>query len=771
MPKNCWCGNDKLEEYSEHYYRCDHCHTLVSKWDFSSSIYEVKDEKNDLYGEQYWSSFMTKEAGVDSLEALVDLYLRHRAIYWLKYFLQHQLPPANIAEIGGGLGQFAYLLQKTGFNITEFELSPYVCRFSQENLGVNSICQDFTKHVGIYDCVIAFDLIEHILNPIQFIQAISEKTTDTGGLFLQTPYYNDALTYEKMLQDMPEFPINLRKEQHIYIYSKSSIEILLHMAGFDHIVFSPAIYSGYDMFLWASKKPSLQNSKEQINSTIRKSKNGHLINALINTFDDKQLYCEKYLESEKDRIARYELLQVADRQLQLAERQQKSAEQQLQSAEQRLQSAEQRLQSAEQQLQKMQSMRYLIKHVLKWMYRKYVSGLTRKRRLPQSIGTFCIAIDVTPAHSDGSVGGAMEHAFLLIEGLSRMENTKVVVITNTANSAFVAGQGIAGIEIIEVGIERNKKENGVIRDVDDAKLLERHGVHVLLCPFSALTYRKRGIPSVSVVNDIQHVFYPEFFSEREAAHRNKFYEDIAANSNAVICISNYTKMTFCEQYAYPLQRATTIYISTDISSDKEIDQTVLDKFDLEENKFLLYPANFWEHKNHRLLLVAFSGYVHETGNHEIKLVLTGNTLDKDEYFKDVCRQLGIETQVVISGYVSSAELQTFSHAMKGLCFPSLFEGFGIPVAEAILNGKPIACSNTTSLGEISEGCAYGFNPAHIEDIKRGIRWLVEHETDAEQIAKYAERRKLFTKETILAQYLAVLQNAAGFDAEPKGSEG
>lgn len=79
--KQCYCGNQELTEYSPGYYRCGVCHTLVSRHGFSPDVSKVLSEEKDLYGSHYWEKTMVQEAGVQSIDALIDLYLSERAAY------------------------------------------------------------------------------------------------------------------------------------------------------------------------------------------------------------------------------------------------------------------------------------------------------------------------------------------------------------------------------------------------------------------------------------------------------------------------------------------------------------------------------------------------------------------------------------------------------------------------------------------------------------------------------------------------------------------
>ena len=305
--EKCWCGNTKLHEYSDDYYVCTNCNTLVSKSTFETSIYHVNDEKLDLYGENYWQKVMVKEAGVSSIEDIVDLYLQGRAIYWLKYIFKYIPLKGSVAEIGCGLGQMAYLMKMLGFAQTAFELSPAICKFIKEKLDVNVVCGDFAESEEQYDAILAFDLFEHILQPEEFLQGCARHLREGGVICFQTPCYDEKLSYEEMCQKKPRFKNLLVKDQHIYLYSRDSITAILQNHGFKQIIFEPAFFGDdYDMFFFASKSSIQQNSKEAIENFLNSANNGRLVKAMIALFDRNQELTQKYEIADRDRNDRLE---------------------------------------------------------------------------------------------------------------------------------------------------------------------------------------------------------------------------------------------------------------------------------------------------------------------------------------------------------------------------------------------------------------------------------------------------------------------------------
>lgn len=303
--EQCWCGNRELTEYSRAYYKCDKCHTLISKMEFQDSLEDVENEGSDLYGSNYWEIVMTKEAGKNTLGEVIDMYLSERVLYWLKYILKYIKLGSNIAEAGCGLGQLQYVLKRLGYRQLGFELSPEICSYVEEKLGVRMHCGPFEGENSSYDGVIALDLFEHLMDPLGFIEQCSECLKETGILCLQTPCYDSNLSFDEMKEVKGRFEHLLQEEQHIYLYSKDALMEILKKYGFKYVVFEPAYFGDdYDMFCFASKKEFVINTEEEINNFLDQEENGRLLKAMLVLASEKEELRKQFTEADKDRKER-----------------------------------------------------------------------------------------------------------------------------------------------------------------------------------------------------------------------------------------------------------------------------------------------------------------------------------------------------------------------------------------------------------------------------------------------------------------------------------
>lgn len=270
--------------------------------------------------------------------------------------------------------------------------------------------------------------------------------------------------------------------------------------------------------------------------------------------------------------------------------------------------------------------------------------------------------------------------------------------------------------------------------------------------------------SVVTIVDIQHEYFPEFFSSKELALRKKLYELSARNADHIIAISEFTKKTIIEKYGVPEEKITAVHLGYDDAAFRMIKGEAVEAFRKRHGlpeEFLFYPAATWPHKNHVNLLKALSVMKKEYG-FKGKLVLTGIKMGGHTELLDMVAGLGLKDLAVYLGYLTYEELPLLYNAATLMVFPSLFEGFGIPVIEAFGSGLPVACSNTTSLPEVAGGAAVLFDPNDPDDIAEKVMGLYDDKKRMAQLSeKGLERAKRFTWKKTAEKTLAVYAKAYG----------
>lgn len=271
-----------------------------------------------------------------------------------------------------------------------------------------------------------------------------------------------------------------------------------------------------------------------------------------------------------------------------------------------------------------------------------------------------------------------------------------------------------------------------------------------------------GFPGVLTINDLQHLHYPQFFSPEDWAHRERLYRESAKRAQHIICISEFTRQDVHRQYGIALDKMSTVWIIPSRNvwqplGDAAKGALLAGMQLMSTTPFFFFPAHGWPHKNHARLVEAFASIAAELPP-DVKLVMTGRPLPPDHPAALLMREQNLSKRVVHLGYRSPLEVRALFQACQALVFPSLFEGFGMPVAEAVIAGKPVLCSNVTALPELVGEAALMFDPNSVEDIAQSLLAVATQPGLRLALASAAVRRRpLFTAQRSAAQTIAIYQ--------------
>ena len=251
-------------------------------------------------------------------------------------------------------------------------------------------------------------------------------------------------------------------------------------------------------------------------------------------------------------------------------------------------------------------------------------------------------------------------------------------------------------------------------------------------------------PGVLTIQDLQHLRHPEFFSPADREDRDRLYGASLARARHVICSSEFTRRDVHERYRVPLDKLTTIWNIPMSSIWEELPperrRGLVAAMGI-EGPFLLYPAHPWLHKNHDRLLQAWQAAGSRLPS-EVALVMTGPPFPAGH---PAIARLARAPRALHLGYRSRLEMHALFQECMALVFPSLYEGFGMPVAEALIAGKPVACSNVTSLPEVAGDAAVTFDPNDIDEIAARIVDLATRPELRKALSRAAlERRTVFS---------------------------
>jgi glycosyltransferase involved in cell wall biosynthesis len=283
-------------------------------------------------------------------------------------------------------------------------------------------------------------------------------------------------------------------------------------------------------------------------------------------------------------------------------------------------------------------------------------------------------------------------------------------------------------------------------------LLRKLGVDVFYCPFGSTDRSIPEIPTVSMVVDLLHRDYPFSISDGERVWREEYFQKLLVDADYVQGISNHTVSRLLHHYPLSSERVFFTYLPIDQRLRCASTRPV-------ERPFFIYPANFWIHKNHEILLIAYGLYRDASSEDRWDLVLTGHLDKRAEQLKSLANTLGIGRYVHFKGHLNEEEFADLFDRAGALVYPSLHEGFGIPLVEAMRFRKPIICSRYASIPEIAGSAALYTNAKDPVELASAMKRISEdHELRAALVhsGEYRLREFSISKEVQkLAEILLV----------------
>jgi glycosyltransferase involved in cell wall biosynthesis len=274
-------------------------------------------------------------------------------------------------------------------------------------------------------------------------------------------------------------------------------------------------------------------------------------------------------------------------------------------------------------------------------------------------------------------------------------------------------------------------------------------------------------PNQSVVLtffDMQQEFYPEFFSETELQRRSHSYRASVERANMIIAPSAFTSRTLTEKYNVSADRMRVVYggVSERFlhSPNPGTIKNVRTKYGLPD-RFLFYPANPWPHKNHLRLFYAL-GVLCKKHGIKCDVVTTGKLVEQAISVGDIAHQADYPLDLVHDlGFVPEEDIPLLYRLARMMVFPSLFEGLGMPLLEAMASGCPVACSRNTSLPELGGDAVIYFDPNDVEDIADAIFEVwTNNELRTRLTAQGFARSQKFSWRTAIQQTLKVYEETA-----------
>lgn len=282
-------------------------------------------------------------------------------------------------------------------------------------------------------------------------------------------------------------------------------------------------------------------------------------------------------------------------------------------------------------------------------------------------------------------------------------------------------------------------------------VIESYQINLWFCPMHQVSPLNLKIPVILWIPDIQHVQYPEFFDVQSLSRRSLDHAISVKCSDKVITISNFSRQEMIHHWKINPQKIQTIYLSYDVQTVEKYKTQKILKYLGVSFPYLIYPANLWPHKNHEILMQAMIKYNEELEN-PLHLVLVGYPTFHNIELK--IKSYGEQySWIHYLGYVSESEKMALLQEANALIYPSLYEGFGIPIIESMQLGTLVLASNCCSISEIVQDAGILFNPNNIDSLVEAIQKSEEKQNSQKLIDLGFQRMSSFKNEMIANQYI------------------
>lgn len=288
------------------------------------------------------------------------------------------------------------------------------------------------------------------------------------------------------------------------------------------------------------------------------------------------------------------------------------------------------------------------------------------------------------------------------------------------------------------------------------RALKKHKIDLFFSPDGYLSLGS-DVRQVGVIHDLNFEHHPEDLPKSALNYLRKFFPKFANKADHIITVSDYSKQDLVSTYGISPEKVTAIWNgASDAFKPLPDDQQQEVRARYTDGKdYFLFVGALHPRKNLIRLVQAFEQFKKAT-NSKTKLLIVGELLWKNEQFRQAISPDN-HSEITFTGHLSLEELVRVTGAAKLLTFVPYFEGFGIPLVEAMKCGTPILSGNLTSLPEVAGNAAIYCNPFDVKDIADQLISLDSDQSRLEELSKLGlERSANFSWDTCAKEVAKVL---------------
>ncbi len=290
-----------------------------------------------------------------------------------------------------------------------------------------------------------------------------------------------------------------------------------------------------------------------------------------------------------------------------------------------------------------------------------------------------------------------------------------------------------------------KGMSAVSQKISQTELEASFPAEVLYSPFGASAFARENLPMIALLVDSLHRDLSAALPVEEVNFREDSFKRTLGSKAWIQTLARHGIDRLHHHFGIHPTRCFHTYASVQNRLEHESPEPSRPP-SLPDGKFFFYPANFWPHKNHEVLLTAYRQYFQAAGDGAWPMLLTGHPDERMAALQELSKALGLESLVTFAGYLPDDAFKSVWHHAGALVFPSLHEGFGIPLVEAFQTGLPVLAARASVLPEVGRGACEWFDPRDPQDVAAALtRVADDEELRANLVAKGTAQLSRFSR--------------------------
>lgn len=274
--------------------------------------------------------------------------------------------------------------------------------------------------------------------------------------------------------------------------------------------------------------------------------------------------------------------------------------------------------------------------------------------------------------------------------------------------------------------------------------LKKYKIDLYLSPDGMMPLHPK-VPTLTVIHDLNFEHADGNLKPSHQRYMSRFFPLFARNATRVATVSAYSRNDIATTYGIDSMGIDVVYdgAHSNYRPHSEAEKAAIRQRFSGGSPYIIFISTILKRKNLANLLKAFDK-VKVHGNSELKLIVVGNRVWWQDELAEAYRNMSHSMDVIMPGHVEPEDLAALLSASEMLVYPSYFEGFGIPILEAMYAETAVVASKTTSMPEVGGDAALYIDPADPDDIANAIRRVEDKQLRASLIEKGRQQRTLFS---------------------------